>query len=124
MKRRWHTVPASTVQGVHAPCTCRLQSPYVNFPGPFLPNGLPRPDRIKIEASFRLGGDFHFLARVVRHGERGTLLQVQTEAFDTRCHRLVHLAVTDTLLSQVYAELARRYLAAQGRAYGRGEGRN
>lgn len=120
----WLTLPASVVQGVHSLCACRLETRHAHVPALRLPNGLMRAEGVRIEAAFRLGGDFHFLARVLRSGERGTLLQVEAEAFDVRRHHRVPLKPSEALLAQVYAELTCRYLAAQGRAYGRGEGRN
>ena len=124
MMTRWYTVPAVAVQGVHPSCTRRLCTPYVNMPSDRLPNGLTRPDRVKIEASFRLGNDFHFLARVVRDENLGTLLQVDPQAFDMAGGRRVRLELDTDLLTQVYAEMCRRYLAAKGRQYARSEGRN
>lgn len=122
---RWRTLPVSALApDICPPDAIRLRTPYVSVPGPHLPNALPRPDRIKIEAAFRLGGDFCFLARVVRHAEKGTLLQVEEDAFDVKCRRRVPLEPTAALLARVYRELTWRYLAAQGRAYGRAEGRN
>lgn len=124
---RWHTLPAKGLQRVTTPSTShRLEIPYTNVPADRLPSGLPRPDRIKIESAFIVGAEFHFLGRVVRDERSGTLLQVETSAYDLRRNCRVPLSLSVELLARVYCEMARRYLAAQGRAYCNrgGAGRN
>lgn len=120
---KWLEVPVGKVKNGPPDDLRRLATTYTNVGPPRLPNGLPRPEGVKIEGAFRLGGDFQFIARVVRT-ERRTLLQIEAEAFDVQRRRRVLLSPPPELVEQIYADLARRYLAAKQRAYGRGEGRN
>lgn len=120
---KWLEIPVGKVKNGPPEQPRRLATTYSQAAPPRLPNGLARPEGVKIEAAFRLAGDFHFLARVVRT-DRLTLLQIEAEAFDVQRRRRVLLEPPPELVEQIYADLARRYLAAKHRAYGRGEGKN
>lgn len=123
LEKTWLEIPVGKVKNGTPDDLRRLATTYSNVGPSQLPNGLPRPEGVKIEAAFRLGGDFQFIARVVRT-ERRTLLQIESEAFDVQRRRRVLLEPAPELVEQIYADLARRYLAAKQQAYGRGEGRN
>lgn len=120
----WHTVEAKAVRHGQPDRLRRLVTPFSSVPPARLPNGLARPEGVKIVVAFRLGGDYHFLARLVRDSRLGTLLQIEAEAFDVQRRRRVRLDMTPELLAQVYGVLEQRYLSERMRDYGRTVGRN
>ena len=96
----------------------RFRVVYFSAPPLTLPNGLPRPQRIKAACAFRLAGGFHGRARVEREAG-GPVLVVEAQALDLFLGRDVAMPYSLSLLRALYTEIGRCYILEQARQQSR-----
>ncbi|MBV9851646.1 MAG: hypothetical protein JO250_18410 [Armatimonadetes bacterium] len=120
------SIPSGRLTSAPAsPDSHRLHAVFFHAPGPTLPNGLPRTSPVRAEAAFRLGGEFHLRARVVRlPGEDGPRLEVEAEGYDLALGRPARLRLSLPLLRALYREMGAAFVRAQAADHARREGRN